>query len=314
MSNVKRPSKSIIEQMLIKENFELRREVDELRARLGMPQLPPSPLSLQLSASVNQHHHSSQQMMNKEKKLINPASVPLPQTPVTEGFQAALTASPMGNHSMLAGNPLASQWKSSNPSVNPSINSHHSQNLGSLNFGFPTSIHSESQNQASPDPPNFFGLPNVSSSPMNPVSGFNSFGLSPQYDFSPVNSHHNHSQIPLQVPLNYGGFPMMMNSPQMGGYFPTSNPNLVQPVMSRMNFDEEIKKEEGMNGMIEEENEKDNSPSHPVDESDGESRSRGSSVGKEKLIDPSIHPLTSALGIEVSRDFYYYRSTSHHRY
>ncbi|GAA5946584.1 hypothetical protein JCM3765_000309 [Sporobolomyces pararoseus] len=76
MKNIKRPSKAMIvnkaldfvydaqlrERTLVQENNELRREVDQLRARLGMPPLPPP-------APLPQSKPATQPTMRKSKKV-----------------------------------------------------------------------------------------------------------------------------------------------------------------------------------------------------------------------------------------------------
>ncbi|GAA5898651.1 uncharacterized protein JCM6883_003379 [Sporobolomyces salmoneus] len=76
MKNIKRPSKAMIvnkaldfvynaqlrERTLVQENNELRREVDQLRARLGMPPLPPP-------APLPESESATQPTMRKNRKL-----------------------------------------------------------------------------------------------------------------------------------------------------------------------------------------------------------------------------------------------------
>ncbi|GAA5925004.1 hypothetical protein JCM1841_004047 [Sporobolomyces salmonicolor] len=76
MANIKRPSKAMIvtkaldfvydaqlrEHTLIKENNDLRREVDQLRARLGMPALPPPP-------PLPESRMATQSTMRRPKKM-----------------------------------------------------------------------------------------------------------------------------------------------------------------------------------------------------------------------------------------------------
>ncbi|KAH8925491.1 hypothetical protein BT69DRAFT_1295564 [Atractiella rhizophila] len=86
MAHVKRPSKSIIvnksleyinesmmrERYLAKENLDLRREVDELRQRLGMPTLPPPPPHI-VSALTH-----SQQVQPRSPNLTGAIIAPSP--------------------------------------------------------------------------------------------------------------------------------------------------------------------------------------------------------------------------------------------